>query len=247
MNIDKIIRISEFLDKKGIYKEADKLDALVKVAQYVSLPSGYRPTETSSGNPFIDNLTKGLEGSSFGYQAAGNNQYNMTGAYKSKYGPEGPLVLPTLTPAQQAKMEAEGRYQDIANIMMRGGFQVENYLRNTNDKLIGLSTLMRQYNQSNVSPEYKKQFFANMPSTAASLAMQDLSVKPLSEWDDRINEYMEIVSKEAAPYLANFKQSIKQALTQRALDIRYKNPSQYAALLKDKNWKALSVKFGVNL
>ena len=80
MDINKIIKISEFLDKKGIHKEADKLDTLIKVAQYVTLPSGLKPTESSTGNPFIDNLTKGLDGISFGYQAAVDNQYNMTGA-----------------------------------------------------------------------------------------------------------------------------------------------------------------------
>lgn len=243
MNINKIIKISEFLDKKGIHKEADKLDTLIKVAQYVTLPSGYKPEQTSTGNLFIDNLTKGLEGSSFGYQAAGENQYNMTGAYKSKFGPSGPLVLPTLTPAQQAKMESEGRYQDIANIMMRGGLQVEEYVRKFNDKLIGLSTMFRQYNQPNVSPEMKKQFFSNVPSTAASLVMQDLSVKPIKEWDARINEYMSLISKEASPFVANFKQALKQALSERAMDIRYKNPSQYADLLKDKDWKALTKKY----
>jgi hypothetical protein len=245
MDINKIIKISEFLDKKGIHKEADKLDALIKVAQYVTLPSAFKPTELSTGNPFIDNLTKGLAESSFGYQAAGDNQYNMTGAYKSKFGPSGPLVLPTLTPKQQAKMESEGRYEDIANIMMRGGLQVEEYVRKYNDKLIGLSTMFRQYNQPNVSPEMKKQFFSNVPSTAASLVMQDLSVKPIKEWDARINEYMSLINKEAAPYVANFKQSIKQALNERAMDIRFKNPSQYAALLKDRDWKALTNKYGV--
>jgi hypothetical protein len=245
MDINKIIKISEFLDMKGIHKEADKLDSLIKVAQYVTLPSGSKPTELSTGNPFIDNLTKGLGESSYGYQAAGDRQFNMTGAFKSKFGPSGPLVLPTLTPAQQAKMEQEGRYEDITNIMMRGGLQLEEYSRQGNERLIGLATLLSQYNQPNVSPDMKKQFFSNFPGTVSTLIMQDLSVRPLKQWDARIDEYLSVLSKKASPYMSNFRQAIKNALIQRVADIKYKSPSQYAALLKDKDWKAISSKYGV--
>lgn len=245
MDINKIIKISEFLDKKGIHKEADKLDSLVKIAQYVTLPSNYKETQSEIPHPLLQGLRENLSGSSMGYGLAGDRQFNMTGAFKSKFGPSGPLVLPTLTPAQQAKMEQEGRFEDIANIMMRGGLQLEQYSRQGNERLIGLSTLLSQYNEPNVSPEMKKQFFSNFPGTVSTLITQDLAVRPLKEWDARINEYLAVLSKRASPYMANFKEAIKQALKERAADINYKNPSQYVELLKDKNWKALSSKYGV--
>jgi hypothetical protein len=245
MNINKIIEISEFLDKYGIHEEADKLDSFIRVAQYVTLPSKSKNIEAPTGNSILDSMFKNMSQSSMGTQLADGRQYDMTGAYKSKFGPTGPLVLPTLTPAQQAKMEQEGRYQDIANIMMKGGLQVEKYSRLGNERLMGLATLLSQYNQPSVSPEMKKQFFSYFPSTVSSLITQDLGVRPLKEWDARINEYLAVLSKFASAYMPNFKNAIKEALAGRAAEINYQNPNQHAELLKDKNWKLLSNKYGV--
>ncbi len=245
MNINKIIEISEFLDKNGIHEEADKLDSFIRIAQYVTLPSKSQNIEVNTGNSLLDSMFKNMSQSSMGSQFADGRQYDMTGAYKSKFGPSGPLVLPTLTPAQQAKMEQEGRYQDIANIMMKGGLQVEKYSRLGNERLMGLATLLSQYNQPNVSPEMKKQFFSYFPSTVSRLITQDLGVRPLKEWDARINEYLSVLGKYASAYMPNFKSAIKEALAGRVAEINYQNPNQHAELLKDKNWKLLSSKYGV--
>jgi hypothetical protein len=45
--------------------------------------------------------------------------------------------------------------------------------------------------------------------------------------------------------MSNFNQGISEGLKDRALDIRYKSPSQYDKLLKDKDWQALSRKYNV--
>jgi hypothetical protein len=45
--------------------------------------------------------------------------------------------------------------------------------------------------------------------------------------------------------MPNFKSAIKEALAGRAAEINYQNPNQHAELLKDKNWKLLSSKYGV--
>jgi hypothetical protein len=245
MNIDKIIQISEFLDKQGIHKEADKLDTLVKVAQYVTLPSGYKEKSIETGNTLLDSMFKNLSQTSMGNYFADGRQYDLSGAYKSKFGPSGPLVLPTLTPTQQAKMEQEGNYEGITKIMSRGGMQLEAYSRLGNERLIGLATLLSQYNQPNVTPQMKKEFFSFFPKTVSRMITQDLSVRPLNQWDARINEYMTVLGKHAFAYMANFKDAIREALTDRAAEINYQNPSQHVKLLKDKDWKALASKYGV--
>lgn len=245
MNINKIIQVSEFLDRKGIHREADKLDSLIKVAQYVTLPSGYKEKSIDTGNTILDSMFKNLSQTSMGNYFADGRQYDLSGAYKSKFGPTGPLVLPTLTPAQQAKMEQQGRYEDIAGIMARGGMQLEAYSRLGNERLIGLATLLSQYNQPNVTPQMKKEFFTNFPNTVSRMITQDLAVRPLKEWDARINEYLAVLGKNAFAYMSNFKNAIRDALTDRAAEINYQNPSQHAKLLKDKDWKALASKYGV--
>ena len=245
MNYRKLFKITQFLDNQGKFSAADKIESLIKSAAYVDLPNMYPETKTDIPHGILQGMFQNLSQTSMGNQFAGGRQYDMTGAFKSKYGPEKALILPTLSPTQMMQMEKDGRYQDLQNIMMIGGMRLEQFSRQGNERLVGLATLLSQYSNPSVSDKVKQQFFAYFPNTVSSLMMQDLSVRPMKEWNGRIQEYLNVLQKNAPKYMSNFNQAISEALKNRALDIRYKNPSQYAKLLKDKDWKALSSKYNV--
>lgn len=247
MNFKKLLLLSQVLDSKGQFIIADKIEKFIKTSQSVKLPSMYEATTPDIPNELLGNMFKNISQTSMGSQFADGGQVGMTGTYRSKFGPKAPLVLPTLTPTQMMEMEKSGRYQDIANIMMLGGMQLEQYSRLGNERLIGLATLLSQYNQPNVSQKVKSQFFSYFPSTVSSLMMQDLSVRPLKDWAPRVQEYLNVLQKNAPKYMSNFNTAISEALLNHAMDIRYKNQNQYAALLKDKDWQALAAKFNVML
>jgi hypothetical protein len=245
MDYKKLFKILEFLDNQGKFSASDKVENFIKSAAYVDLPNMYPETKTDIPHTLLQGMFENLPQTSMGSQFAGGGQFGMQGAFKSKFGPNKPLVLPTLSPTQMMKMEKDGRYQDLQNIMMIGGMQLEKFSRQGNERLIGLSTLLSQYNSPSVSDKVKQQFFANFPSTVSSLMMQDLSVRPIKEWGSRIQEYSNVLQKNAPKYVSNFNQAISEALKNRAQDIRYKNQNQYANLLKDKDWQALSKKYNV--
>ena len=245
MNYKKLFKITQFLDNQGKFSAADKIENLIKSAAYVDLPNMYPETKTDIPHGILQGMFQNLPQTSMGSQFAGGGQFGMQGAFKSKYGPDKALVLPTLSPTQMMQMEKDGRYQDLQNIMMIGGMQLEQYSRQGNERLVALATLLSQYNSPSVSDKVKQQFFANFPSTVSSLMMHDLSVRPIKEWNNRIQEYLNILQKNAPKYMSNFNQGISEGLKDRALDIRYKSPSQYAKLLKDKDWQSLSRKYNV--
>ncbi len=245
MDYKKLFKISEFLESQGKFSAADKVENFIKSAAYVELPNMYPETKTELPHQLLQNMFSNISQTSMGSQFAEGGQVGMTGAYRSKFGPKKPLILPTLTPTQMMEMEKSGRYQDILNIMTSGGMQLEQYSRQGNERLIGLATLLSQYNSPSVSDKTKSQFFSYFPSTVSSLIMQDLSVRPLKEWGNRIQEYTSVLQKNAPKYMSNFTQAISEALKSRAEDIRYKSQSQYAQLLKDKDWQALARKYNV--
>ena len=97
-----------------------------------------------------------LSSSAFGNYLARGRQYDRFGPYRSDFGPNAPAILPTLSPSQFAKMEQEGRFQDIFDLQLLGGMKAQNYLALTNENLIGLSTLIAQYARPEVSQNVKK-------------------------------------------------------------------------------------------
>lgn len=249
MNIQKIIKISQVLDNLGFYDKADKFDKFVKIAQFAKMPSQYEATEApQTGNPLIDAAFKNLSNSAFGYQLAGERQYDRKSPYKSEFGPSGPAILPTLTPSQFAQMEKEGRFQELFDLQMYGGMQAQNYLAMSNENLIGLSTLISQYANPKVSENVRKSFFMYvLPGAISNMVSQDLESRPLSQWAQRLKEFETVLTKSAPNQLSLIKDSIKQSLNKIIRNKTYTNKAAFDTFSKDPQFKSVMKQYDVDL
>jgi hypothetical protein len=245
----KFVKISNFLDKLGFYAQADKVDQLIKVAQFARMPSQYEPTGMpQTNNPLIDSALSNLGQSAFGYELAGGRQYKRDSPYKSDIGPSGPAILPTLSPTEFAKMEQQGRFQDIFDIQLRGGLQAQNYLAQSNENLIGLSTLISQYADPKVNQNVKQSFFENvLPGTISRLIAQDLEVRPFTQWSQRLEEYINILGKSAPNQMSKIRASISAAFSTILKNKSFENQAVANQLKNDPKWKALSEKLDLRL
>jgi hypothetical protein len=245
----KFVKISNFLDKLGFYAQADKLDQFVKIAQYARMPSQYEPTGMpQTNNPLIDSALSNLGQSAFGYELAGGRQYKRDSPYKSDIGPTGPAILPTLSPTEFAKMEQEGRFQDIFDIQLQGGMQAQNYLAQSNENLIGLSTVISQYADPKVNENVRQSFFQNvLPGTISRLIAQDLEVRPFTQWSQRLEEYLNILGKSAPNQISQIKSSISSAFKTILRNKAFENQTVANQLKNDPRWKSLSEKLDLDL
>lgn len=245
----KFIKISNILDKIGFYNEADKLDKFVKLAQYAKMPSQYEPTQfPRTGNPLIDSAFTDLKNSAFGYHLAGENQYDMKSPYKSEFGPTGPSVLPTLSPEQFAQMEKEGRFQEIFDLQMQAGMQAQNYLALSNENLIGLSTLISKYANPNVSKNVRESFFNYvLPNTITKMITQDLEVRPIAQWSDRLNELLTVLRKTAPNQVLKINVAVRSALNSMLDEKDFDNRQLANEMRNNPKWKQLSNELNLKL
>jgi hypothetical protein len=249
MNIRKIIKISQVLDNVGLYDQADKFDSFVRIAQFAKMPSQYGATEApKTGNPLIDAALSNMSNSAFGYQLGGERQFSRTSPYKSDFGPSGPAVLPTLTPTQFAQMEKEGRFQDLFDLQLMGGMQAQNYLAMSNENLIGLSTLISQYADPKVNENVRKSFFMYvLPGTITKMISQDLASRPLAQWNQRLQEFLNVLTKSAPNQVQIIRQSIKKSLETIVKDKMYTSESSFDLFRKNPEFKSLMKNYDISL
>jgi hypothetical protein len=107
LNLSKLTKIASYFDQQGKYALADKVENLIKTSQNLlpTLPGEYEPTGAPrTGNPLIDGLFQNMSDTAAGSMFAGLDMFDRFSPFKSKYGPEGASILPTLTPAQFAEL-----------------------------------------------------------------------------------------------------------------------------------------------
>ena len=245
----KFVKVSNFLDKLGLYAQADKIDQFIKIAQFAKMPSQYEPTgRIRTNNPLIDTALTNLSDSAFGYELAGQRQFKKDSPYKSEFGPSGPLILPTLTPTQFAKMEQEGRFQDIFDLQLEGGMRAQNYMALSNENLISLSTVISQYADPRVNKNVRETFFKNvLPITISRMVAQDLEVRPFTQWSSRINEFLGILGKSAPTQMSVIRQAVSKALNTVLENRAFNNETTANQMKEDPRWKALSEQLDINL
>jgi hypothetical protein len=245
----KFVKISNFLDKLGFYSQADKVDQFVKIAQFARMPSQYEPTGMpQTNNPLIDSALSNLGQSAFGYELAGGRQFKRDSPYKSDIGPTGPAILPTLSPTQFAKMEQEGRFQDIFDIQLQGGMQAQNYLAQSNENLIGLSTVISQYADPKVNDNVRQSFFQNvLPGTISRIIAQDLEVRPFTQWSQRLEEYLNILGKSAPNQMPLIRKSISSSFETILKNKAFENQALANQIKQDPKWNSLSKQLNLSL
>lgn len=250
-NINNLSKVAKLLDDKGKYLLSDKVDNLIKVSQNLmpTLPTDYAPTSApSTGNPFIDSMYQNMSDTAAGSQFAGGKMYDRFSPYKSKYGPTGPAVLPTITPMQLAELsKTEKGRQYLAQLQMKGGLQAAMYENLSNVGLISFGKFIEQNLAPGVSQE-RKQVFLNdvLPGTLTTQISNIITRFPINEWQNRLNEFSTVASG-YPQYSSKINNSINSAVKSAIDNIRYHDPVQYEKIIKDPKFKPFMAKYKITI
>ena len=248
-NLSKLTKIANYLDQKGKYALSDKIENLIKTSQNLlpTMPGEYEATGAPmTGNPLIDSLFQNMSDTAAGSMFAGGEMYDRFSPFKSKYGPEGPGVLPTLTPAQFAELsKTEKGRKYLAQMQLSGGMKAQQFMNLSNVGFASFGKFVAQNLAPGVAQERKQEFVNNvLPGTIATQAANLLSKFPIYEWQPRLDEFYKIANS-TPDYSSQLKSMMNQAVKSALQNLKYQNADYYAKIVKDPKYKDFASKFGV--
>ena len=249
-NLSKLTKVANYLDQQGKYTLADKLENLIKTSQLnllPTLPGDYEATGfPRTGNPFIDGLFRDMGDSASGSMFAGGEMFDKDAPFKSKYGPKGPSILPTLTPTQFAEFSKteEGR-KYLAQMQLQSGMKAQNFMNQSNVGFASFGKFIAQNLAPGVAQDRKQEFVNNiLPGTISSILSNLLTRFPINEWQPRLDEMFSIANS-VPEYSFKIKSTINQAVRSALQNLKYQDTKQYSKIVKDPKYKQFSDKFGV--
>lgn len=248
-NISKLVKIANLLDQNGKYSLSDKVEDLIKTSQNLlpTLPGDYETTgPPSTGNPLIDSMYTGLRDSAAGSAFAGGEMYDMTSPYKSKYGPQGPAILPTLTPAQFAQLsKTEKGREYLAQMQLAGGMKAQQFMNLSNVGFVSFGKFIAQNLAPGVATERKQEFLNNvLPGTISAQVSNLLSKFPINQWQPRLEE-LYTVSNKVPDYSSQLKKMINQSVKSALSNLKYHDPKYYDKIVEDPKYKGFADKYDV--
>jgi hypothetical protein len=246
-NLNKLTKIANYLDQQGKYELADKVGNLIKTSQNLlpTLPGEYEPTGgLITGNPFIEGLFRNMGDSASGSMFAGGDMFDKSSPYKSKYGPKGPSVLPTLTPAQFAEFsKTEKGRKYLAQMQLSSGMKAQNFMNLSNVGFASFGKFVAQNLAPGVANERKQEFVNNiLPGTIGTQVSNLLTRFPLYEWQPRLDEFFKIANS-VPDYSSQLKNMINQSVKSALQNLKYQDSAQYSKIVKDPKFKDFSNKF----
>jgi hypothetical protein len=248
-NLNKLTKIANYFDQKGKYALADEVENLIKTSQNLlpTLPGEYEATGAPrTGNPFIDGLFTNMSDSAAGSMFAGGDMYDRFSPYKSKYGPEGPSVLPTLTPMQFAELsKTEKGRKYLAQMQLSSGNKAQNFMNQSNVGFKSFGKFISQNLDPSVAQERRQEFVNNvLPGTISTQVSNLLTKFPIYEWQPRLNEFF-MVANSVPDYSSQLKNMINQSVKSALQNLKYQDAKQYAKIVKDPKYNSFSSKYGV--
>ena len=240
-NISNLTKIAELLDRNGRYKFADKLENLIKISQ------NYMPELFSdaiftpaprTGNPLIDSMFQNMSDTAAGSGFAGGGMYDMTSPYKSKYGPEGPTLLPTLSPkklSELLKTEAGRKY--VAQLQLQGALKAQQSQNLSNQGFISFAKFVSQNLAPGVSRERKQEFLNNLlPGFVKGQIANILTRQPVYQWAPKLDEFY-AVANSTGEFSSQIKNAINQAKKEAIDNLKYQDVAYYNRLVKDPKFQ----------
>ncbi len=248
-NISKLTKIANYLDQRGKYALSDKVENLIKTSQNLlpTMPGEYEATGAPrTGNPLIDAMYQNLSDTAAGSMFAGGEMYDRFSPYKSKYGPEGPGILPTLTPAQFAELsKTEKGRKYLAQLSLSGGMKSQQFMNLSNVGFASFGKFVAQNLAPGVAQERKQEFVNNiLPGTIATQAANLLTRFPVYEWQPRLDEFYKIANT-TPDYSSQLKNMMNQAVKSALQNLKYQDADYYAKIVKDPKYKPFASKYGV--
>ena len=247
-NLSKFVRIAEILDKAGKFAISDKLDNVIKTSQnlFGTMPGEYAPTgPPKTGNPIIDMLYTDMSDAA-GSPFAGGGMFDRFSPYKSKYGPSGPKVLPTLTPAQFAELsKTEQGRKYITQMQLTGAQEGAQFMNLSNVGLVSLGKFIAQNLAPGVARERQQEFLNNiLPTTISEQVSRVLQTFPVNQWNGRLSE-LASVANETPQYSNQIKSLVNNSVKSALGTLKRSNQEQYNKIVKDPKYKDFATKFNV--
>ena len=248
-NISKLTKIAQFLDQKGKYLLSDKVENLIKTSQNLlpTMPGDYEPTGApKTGNPLIDSMYENMSDTAAGSQFAGGKMYDRFSPYKSKFGPQGPGILPTLTPAQFAEFsKTEKGRKYLAQMQLAGGLKAQEFMNLSNVGFISFGKFISQNLAPGVAQDRKQEFLNNiLPGTISAQVSNLLTRMPIYQWQPKLNEFFQVANS-VPDYSSQLKNMINQSVKSALENLKYHDADNYARITKDPKYKEFSSKYGI--
>ena len=246
-NLSKLTKIASYFDQQGKYALADKVENLIKTSQNLlsTLPGEYEATgPPRTGNPLIDGMFENISDTAAGSMFAGGDMYDRFSPFKSKYGPEGASILPTLTPAQFAEFsKTEKGRKYLAQMQLSSGMKAQNFMNLSNVGFASFGKFVAQNLAPGVAKERKQEFLNNiLPGTISAQVSNLLTRFPLYEWQPRLDEFFKVANS-VPDYSSQLKNMINQSVKSALQNLKYQDSAQYSKIVKDPKFKDFSNKF----
>ena len=246
-NLSKLTKVANYFDQKGKYALSDKVDNLIKTSQNLlpTLPGEYEATgPPRTGNPLIDGMFENISDTAAGSMFAGGDMYDRFSPFKSKYGPEGASILPTLTPAQFAEFsKTEKGRKYLTQMQLSSGMKAQNFMNLSNVGFASFGKFVAQNLAPGVAKERKQEFVNNiLPGTISTQVSNLLTKFPIYEWQPRLNEFYSTANS-VPDYSSQLKNMINQSVKSALQNLKYQDSAQYSKIVKDPKFKDFSNKF----
>ena len=251
-DVDRLLKISNKLDKEGRYTLADSVFNLLKISQFsptptqlpttqVDLPESLRPflsPETFKDNVFVNK----------------NVMRQIDAPYASKFGPDTPLVFNTMTPTQYAELERTGKLQQILDIQSAQGAAALKYLASTGADIQGLGALIGQW--SKAPNQNNKVIVENAIATTAAQAVVDAITAAtvgrnkfnFNEWQMKLNEISGQINRYPAPLARAILQGINTGLRRQLSKLSTQAPDVLRRSISRSNpdWMSFASQHGLH-
>jgi hypothetical protein len=181
-----------------------------------------------------------------GSQFAGGKMFDRFSPFKSDIGPEGPAILPTLTPAQFAELsKTEKGRAYLAQMQLSGGMKAQNFMNLSNVGLMSFGKFIAQNLAPGVAEERKQQFVNTvLPGTISTQVSNLLTRMPINQWQPKLDEFY-AVANEYPNYSSQLKNTINQSVKSALQNLRYQDPTNYQKIITDPKYKQFAQKYGV--
>lgn len=248
-NINKLTKLAQILDQSGNYALSDKIEKLIKTSQNLlpTLPGEYEATGApSTGNPLIDAMYQNMSDTAAGSQFAGGKMYDRFSPYKSKFGPQGPGILPTLTPAQLAELsKTEKGRQYLSQLQLSGAMKAQQFMNLSNVGFASFAKFIAQNLAPGVAKDRKQDFVNNqLPGTIGAQVSNLLTRFPINQWQPRLDEFFQIAN--AYPeYSSQLKSMINSSVKSAMDNLKYQDADNYAKIIKDPKYSAFATKYNI--
>lgn len=250
-NVDKLIRISNKLDKEGRYTLADSVFNLLKLSQFSPTPTQLPTTQIDlpeSLRPFLSPET--FKDSVFVNK---NVMRQIDAPYTSKFGPSTPLVFNTISPTQYAELERTGKLQQILDIQSAQGAAALRYLASTGADIQGLGALIGQW--SKAPNQNNKVIVENAIATTAAQAVVDALTAAtvgrnkfnFNEWQMKLSEITGQINRYPPPLARAILQGINTGLRRQLNKLSTQSPDVLRRSISRSNpdWMSFANQYGL--